>query len=452
MINFLRKPQLTAVIAVLFIALACEEKFKPKPAIIKTLPVINITPYTARVGARLSIGKDLEVQESGVCWGIRPLPTINDSHFKNSTGDITFLKKLTKLKSGTKYYVRAYIKKDEQISYGEELSFVTEHWKIYTGSVRLSTQSEVNNFGREKYTCIVGDLIVEENISEKDPITTLKPLISIRKVDSLLAISGNKNLTSLEGLNNINTVGEHLTIRKNPKFQNLMGLQGLISVGGSIKLLFNPELESLKGLNNLKSVGRSIAIQSNNNLKIIDAFQKIELIKGNLFIVQNDLLESLEGLSSVTAIGYVRIIRNSKLNDLRGLRSLANVDEDFIVAENQIIESLEGLENLTEIGEKLTLHSNDKLTTCRALRKVEEIKYISICQNSSLTTLDGLDGFKNKQLKIHISGNTNLTDFCSLKNLFDNHSGEYYIYSNRYNPTKEEIINGNCSSAWKLSF
>ena len=67
--------------------------------------------------------------------------------------------------------------------------------------------------------------------------------------------------------------------------------------------------------------------------------------------------------------------------------------------------------------------------------------------NSSLVDLDGLSQLENVISDIQIVDNVNLSDFCGLNNLLINgsFSGNYFTNENAYNPTYQDMLDGNCS-------
>ena len=145
----------------------------------------------------------------------------------------------------------------------------------------------------------------------------------------------------------------------------------------------------------------------------------------------NDSLSSFEGLESLETIGgNFRVIDGaSPLNSLssfKGLSGLKSIGGDFEVnAKSSSLNSLasfEGLENLTNIGGgKLTIKYCSSLNNIDALKNIESLNDISITECSKLY------------------------DFCILKNVVQNMSGTFYLNKNGYNPTKYQLLNGECS-------
>ena len=94
------------------------------------LPVVNtgsvsdITATTAKCSGNVVDQGASAVTERGICWGTSHNPTVSGSHVTNGTGTGLFTCQMTGLTPNTTYYVRAYAKNTQGISYGSELSFV----------------------------------------------------------------------------------------------------------------------------------------------------------------------------------------------------------------------------------------------------------------------------------------------------------------------------------------
>lgn len=82
-----------------------------------------VTYDSAQFSGKVVSGNPKEV---GVCWGLNPNPTINDSSADISNGSRTFEYTITGLSEGTQYYVRAWARTaDDSIVYGEEKTCMT---------------------------------------------------------------------------------------------------------------------------------------------------------------------------------------------------------------------------------------------------------------------------------------------------------------------------------------
>lgn len=178
-------------------------------------------------------------------------------------------------------------------------------------------------------------------------------------------------------------------------------------------------LTSLNGLNNITEVQR-------------------------LRILRNEDLLNLDGLESLTSIGAdpniysdFQLVKNLNLTSIQGLSNLSFIGGHTIIGLNRDIVDLEGLNNLTIVDGDLDIGGNFNLTNLDALSNLIQV-------NGTFTTLATPDG--GPYITPLPIGNEILADFCGLQNLFTN--GIYQdvqIEDNAFNPTVQDIINGNCS-------
>lgn len=167
--------------------------------------------------------------------------------------------------------------------------------------------------------------------------------------------------------------------------------------------------------------------------------------QGKLNIINTNNLTNLEGLDNLVQVAGLLVSNNQEIINLGGLESLITCTNegafnDVIVSNNPKIASLIGLNNLTQVGT-----DNSGIPTA-----------VTIQANPLLTTLSGFDNLLTVYGTVTIGsfqeastpelGNASLTNLCSLSNLISN--GVYTsanIYNNAYNPTVQDIIDGNCS-------
>ena len=159
-------------------------------------------------------------------------------------------------------------------------------------------------------------------------------------------------------------------------------------------------------MSGLKSIGGDFEVGNLNSLESFEGLESLETIGGNFKVIGPSLnfLASFKGLSGLKSIGgdfEVNAKSSSSLNSLA---------------------SFEGLENLTNIGGgKLTISNCKSLNNIDILKNIESLNDISITECSKLY------------------------DFCVLKNVVQNMSGTFYLNKNGYNPTKYQLLNGECS-------
>ena len=92
---------------------------------VTTGSVTDITATTAKCGGNVTDQGASTVTERGICWATTHNPTISNSHANNGTGAGSYTCTMTGLTNGTTYYVRAYAKNTQGITYGEEREFST---------------------------------------------------------------------------------------------------------------------------------------------------------------------------------------------------------------------------------------------------------------------------------------------------------------------------------------
>ena len=343
---------------------------------------------------------------------------------------------------------------------------------IYIGDIIFETEQDLIDFQTAGYTKVRGNVIVsggeittlqkldnlltEINGSlrlECSTLTTLDGLYGLKTItDSLIIKDG--DMTSFEGLRNLGTIGGNFKVIAESSYSyyyyslnslsSFKGLSGLKSIGGDFEVNANSSLESFEGLESLETIGGNFKIIDNkSSLNALSSFKGLSSLKsiGGDFEVSTDhsssphpshslnALESFEGLESLETIGgNFRVIAESfsysysfnVLSSFKGLSSLKSIGGDFEV-KARVLESFEGLENLTNIGDKLTIKGCSSLNNIDALKNIESLNDISITTCSKLY------------------------DFCVLKNVVQNMSGTFYVNDNGYNPTKYQLLNGECS-------
>jgi uncharacterized protein (TIGR02145 family) len=113
------------VIVLIVIFTSCElEKSAVLPEV-STLPLTNVTSFSALSGGSVSSDGGAIVTARGVCWSTNFNPTISDNITTDGEGVGNFRSSITGLNSGTNYYVRAYATKSGGTVYGNKIIFIT---------------------------------------------------------------------------------------------------------------------------------------------------------------------------------------------------------------------------------------------------------------------------------------------------------------------------------------
>jgi hypothetical protein len=257
---------------------------------------------------------------------------------------------------------------------------------VFVGSIQLTSQQEVDDFGASNYAEVTGLLSigVSPNQGSISDIIDLTPLSSLNKVQTL-SIQYNPNLVSLDGLNNIRSVNSenqsqsnqsNFWITNNDSLKNLNGLESLETVGWALRIEDNLSLESLDGLNSLASIGNNFEITGNNVLEDYCDLQTF-LAQTNLipFIAENQFNPSKQDIldgnceSSDSENGEVSLsdftFAGTRLNTSDVIRNYSFSKDGshlYVVRDNQIqhyiLPSPYNLSNLNSPDETLVLSSS----------------------------------------------------------------------------------------------
>ena len=307
------------------------------------------------------------------------------------------------------------------------LETIGGNFRVIAKSSNSSLRSLSSFKGLSGLKSIGGDF--EVNAKSFSYSSSLDALASFEGLESLETIGGNfkviaessnssslRSLSSFKGLSGLKSIGGDFEVNaKSFSYSSSLdalasfeGLESLETIGGNFKVIgFSLEsLSSFKGLSGLKSIGGDFEVGNLNSLESFKGLESLETIGGNFKVIGPSLnfLASFKGLSGLKSIGgdfEVNAKSSSSLNSLA---------------------SFEGLENLTNIGGgKLTISNCKSLNNIDILKNIESLNDISITECSKLY------------------------DFCVLKNVVQNMSGTFYLNKNGYNPTKYQLLNGECS-------
>ena len=141
-----------SILLVLSLLPNCKKLDPERVVKVKTGSVTDISYTTCKVGGTiLDIGKN-GIDEYGFCWSLSQQPTFENDKIqlgaKNSIG--VFSSNLTDLSVSTKYYIRAYAKNSDGITYGEQDSFVTINYSkptLTTSSISNITENSAESGG-----------------------------------------------------------------------------------------------------------------------------------------------------------------------------------------------------------------------------------------------------------------------------------------------------------------
>ena len=285
--------------------------------------------------------------------------------------------------------------------------------------------------GLNKLNKIEGSFIVALNT-----LTTFEGLENLESIGqnfTLYSSARSITLTSFKGLNKLNYIGGNFVINdSNSGLNNLTsfeGLESLEAIGGNFKIIATSAqysnslnaLSSFKGLNKLNKINGDFEINASNsdlhssstslnNLTSFEGLENLETIGGDLKITATDYTHYATSSKCLKAFSSFK--GASRLNSIRG---------NFIISNIYYLISLYELENLATIIGDLTIENCGELNNINALTNLSSVKNISITSCPKLY------------------------DFCVLKNVVKNNDCDFYTNGNGYNPTKYQLLNGECS-------
>lgn len=97
----------------------------PVVPFLTTAEITEITGNTATSGGNVTGSGGADVTARGICFGLNPSPTVDDSKTINGEDLGEFISPLTELAGNTTYYVRSYAVNSAGAGYGPEVSFTT---------------------------------------------------------------------------------------------------------------------------------------------------------------------------------------------------------------------------------------------------------------------------------------------------------------------------------------
>ncbi|MGJ8666104.1 MAG: hypothetical protein ACSHW7_07050 [Patiriisocius sp.] len=444
--------------------------------------ITNITDFEAQVNVLMENGTSNTITERGVVYGLENNPTVDDTKIIDTGSQNTFSANITGLSSATQYFVRSYFIVGGDASYSGGSDFITTDscaQNIFTGDVFLETQDDVEAFGAMEYCKIEGGLKIGNILNNDNLITDISSLSTLTKVKGLIV--DNTLLYNLDPLINLKKA-DFISIYQNANIENIDGLINITSPVTRIRVSFNPNIQNIDGLSNLSAsediAVSSIEIYQNAVLQNINGLSGIQKwLEGQITITENPLLTNINGLENLIDVSSTTIYigENIQLENIDRLSSIENsAFSSFYIINNPLLQNINGLSNLSSPLFNLDISGIPNLTNLDALNSIPVIYNLNIINNISLTSiealsnteianengslyiwsndsllsLNGLENLSTGIVEFSIRANDNLEDFCAVLNTFQDITQPiptYTVDSNAYNPTQQDIIDGNCS-------
>ena len=351
--------------------------------------------------------------------------------------------RIPNLKPATEYSVQIVASDDLGNETAIDFSFSTANG-IFEGDVNLPSQQAIVNFGNQGYIRINGNLTISGLGSSSD-VSDLSPLGTLKEIGGHVDINFMRQLTDLSGLG-LEKVGKSLRINNNYSLESLEGLDDLKIILGVFEIEGNRELKLVEHLDNLETIGNYLSIKSNYKLTRVSGFNKLSLVE-SLYFTNNIILEQVDGFQLVRSLERdLSFNDNFELHTIDALHNLESAGRFYVI--DTKITDVDMFSSLKRTGDLLSITSNAELEDIDGLAALEEITYgnLEIGSNPKITNLDALANLQTIGGTLSIGNNALLSDFCGLSNAMQGFvpSSIYFIVNNQYNPTIEQIANGQC--------
>ncbi len=414
--------------------------------------------YLYSVSGNLTIEPNSFKNSLGSFQGLESLTSVGGD-LKLSSFYAIDLKGLTRLKNVGKYLT---------INYGLSLISLTgmESLEKVGYGLRLISLPKLDNLEGLPYMSSLFSLYLENlpllknlkgleifpeiNSLEFKDNENLEDLSVISNVDwSNISVINNSKLASLNGIGN-QTIANNINIVDNIALKDLQGLAS-IEIVDELSIYGNG-FTKIEGLESITSIGMLTLAEENlvdfvlpeitslQSLRIMNShvsisFPKIETDKFHFFSISGASPKFLFPISEIEvfALEFTNVNDEFEFSGIQHVGYLSTYGSTFNTSK-VIFPDLESLDDL------LVLETNtENLTWVPYLKSAIAVK---ILNSPSIKNLSGLENLQTVSDKVEIKGNSNLEDFCALKNLFTNNPNlDSEILGNKSNPTKQDIIN-----------
>ena len=284
----------------------------------------------------------------------------------------------------------------------------------YIGDINIRWQDDLDEFVAGNHWAVSGTLRLEAN-----GVLDLSGLETLERVGSLVL---NGSFTGTEGLRNIRRIENTLHIANNNAWTDLSPLNLNVDyLGGNLRITRINNITTLAGLG-----------------------LNFDELLGGLYLTENESLTRLDGLGFHSIHGSLVINSNPALESLLGLEATF-IGENLAGSGNSELLNFTG-SNIQHIGGEIRFFRNTALTSLDGL-SVTSLHNIELSHNFSLTDISALEQLESVEKDIIIINSYYLTDYCALSNCIQSGGlgGDFQIKGNWYNPTLQQMLDGECS-------
>ena len=358
----------------------------------------------------------------------------------------------------------------------ECLKRINGNFKVIASSISLKTLTSFEGLSQLNY---IGEDFEINATTSLETLTSFKGLENLEEINGSfkLVTSGNSSLEALvsfEGLSKLKCIGKDFEINASMErgsslevLTSFKGLENLEKINGNFKIIASthPEyrssslknLKSFEGLNQLNYIGGNFEINASsllssspyNSTSCLTALasfkglENLEKIDGNFKIIEYTRFAlksfaSFEGLNQLNCIGGEFEVVCSDLKNL-SLNNLITIGGETRISATLETLALNKLNNIN--GD---LYINGEMTSLDLISLTTITGNLTITKCPMLNNIDGLTNLSTVK-NISITDCPKLYDFCVLKNIVQNNNSDFYTIGNGYNPTKYQLLNGECS-------
>ncbi len=218
-----------------------------------------------------------------------------------------------------------------------------------------------------------------------------------------IQILNGADITDLTPLSQLNSITGFLRIQDNPLLTSFTGLQNITDVQ-SLEIINNDNLPNLNGLNSLTNIGYNLLIQNNDILQNINGLQNLISVgvSGNepgVLIINNLALQNLNGLASLAVLkGGLNIRSNASLNDVSKINITSiqtGAGNALVIEDNNALQNLSGM-YLQELKGNVNIIGNASLQSVNlSVGNSSQIYSLLIKDNPLLTDISGFSTVTN---------------------------------------------------------
>lgn len=157
----------------------------------------------------------------------------------------------------------------------------------------------------------------------------------------------------------------------------------------------------------LEEVTGSITVAGNATLTSLSGFGKLTAVR-TYALQGNDALVDLTTIGQLTRIGALIISGNDSLKNLAGLASWTELGPNLTVNNNNSLESLDGLQNVLIALQSIRIRANRQLSSVAALNALKIVGLVDISGNSLLPSIT-LAGLQKVNVTASFNSNAALT-------------------------------------------